>query len=155
MNNTSRKILSGVAVLACMLGTGSALADDNPFSLSLSGGGGRNARLATTDGKVIYEHICQSCHMPDAKGAEIKPSKYPALAGNAKFAAKLYPAMIVVNGLGGMPPFGTMMSDEQVAAVVNYIRGNFGNHYSDALTPAEVKPVRPVVQQAPTELRGR
>jgi mono/diheme cytochrome c family protein len=146
---------TAAALLACTFGAGTALADDNPFSLSLSGSGGRNARLATTDGKVIYEHICQSCHMADAKGAEFKPSKFPALAGNAKFAAKLYPVMMVLNGQGAMPPFGASMGDEQVAAVVNYIRGNFGNSYSDTVAPAEVKPLRPAVQQAPTELRGR
>ena len=27
-----------------------------------------------------------------------------------------------------MPPFGAMMSDDQVAAVVNYLRTHFGNH---------------------------
>ena len=28
-----------------------------------------------------------------------------------------------------MPPFGEMMSDDQVAAVVNYVRTHFGNKY--------------------------
>ena len=41
-----------------------------------------------------------------------------------------------------MPPVGQMMSDEQVAAVVNYVRTNFGNSYQDAVTPAEVADVR-------------
>jgi mono/diheme cytochrome c family protein len=63
--------------------------------------------------------------------------------------------MMVVNGLGAMPAFGSMMSDEQVATVVNYVRGNFGNRYTDVLTPAEVATVRPAVQGMPAELRGR
>lgn len=130
--------------------------NEDAFALSLSGGGGgRNARLATTDGKMIYEHVCQSCHMADGKGAKLGPAAYPALAANTKLAAKLYPAMMIVNGLGAMPAFGTMLSDEQVATVVNYVRGNFGNRYPDAVMPAEVAGVRPAVQRTPMELRGR
>jgi mono/diheme cytochrome c family protein len=36
-----------------------------------------------------------------------------------------------------------MMSDDQVAAVVNYLRTNFGNDYKDAVTAEDVKVVRP------------
>ena len=36
-----------------------------------------------------------------------------------------------------------MMSDDQVAAVVNYVRTHFGNHYDDAVTKDEVKAARP------------
>ena len=32
--------------------------------------------------------------------------------------------------------------DEQVAAVVNYVRTHFGNHYRDAVTADNVKAVR-------------
>jgi mono/diheme cytochrome c family protein len=35
-----------------------------------------------------------------------------------------------------------MMSDEQVAAVVNYVRTHFGNHYGDAVTAEDVRPIR-------------
>jgi len=42
----------------------------------------------------------------------------------------------------GMPPFGRMMNDEQVAAVVNYIRTHFGNDYGDAVTAQDVKDAR-------------
>jgi mono/diheme cytochrome c family protein len=41
-----------------------------------------------------------------------------------------------------MPPLGDMLSDEQVAAVVNYVRTHFGNNYSDAATADDVKAVR-------------
>jgi mono/diheme cytochrome c family protein len=62
---------------------------------------------------------------------------------------------MVVNGLGAMPAFGSMLTDEQIASVVNYLRTSFGNAYADALRPEEVKALRPVVQAAPTDLRGR
>ena len=42
-----------------------------------------------------------------------------------------------------MPQFGGQMDDEQIAAVVNYVRTHFGNNYQDALTAADVKATRP------------
>jgi len=145
-----------LALVAATLGAGSALAADDPFAISLSGASGRNARMpASVDGKMLYEHICQSCHMADGKGAKLLPATYPALAGNVKLTAKIFPAMMVVNGMGAMPAFGAALSDEQVASVANYVRSSFGNSFSDTVTPADVKAVRPVVQAAPTELRGR
>ena len=41
-----------------------------------------------------------------------------------------------------MPPFGDMMTDGQVAAVVNYVRTHFGNSYQDAVTAKDVSDVR-------------
>ena len=41
-----------------------------------------------------------------------------------------------------MPPFGEMMTDAQIAAVVNYVRTHFGNDYSDAVTASDVKAMR-------------
>ncbi len=37
-----------------------------------------------------------------------------------------------------MPPLGGMMSDEQVADVVNYVRTHFGNDYRDRVSAAAV-----------------
>ncbi len=155
---TSTILRAGVAaaVLTTTVGAGTALAADEPFVISMSGSGGRNARMpASVDGKTVYEHICQSCYMADGKGGKILPSTYPALAGNVKFAAKIYPAVMVVNGTGCHAAFGASLSDDQVAAVANYVRSSFGNKFTDAVTPAEVKALRPAAQSAPTELRGR
>lgn len=146
--------LLGVAAVAATTGVVLAQApqQEMPFVMSA---GGRNARLPLTDGRQIYEHVCQSCHMADARGGALSPATYPALVDNARLAARAYPAMLVINGQGAMPAFGTMLSDEQVAAVVNYLRGSFGNTYADTLSPDEVKMLRPAAQTAPTELRGR
>ena len=97
-----------------------------------------------TTGKEIYEGICQGCHMPDAKGAQ-GAGNYPALAGDKKLSAKTYPAYVIVRGQKAMPEFGSTFNDVQVANVVNYIRTNYGNSYTDAITPAEVKALRPAV----------
>jgi mono/diheme cytochrome c family protein len=147
----SRLLVAGMLASAF---SGIAASQDGavPFVM---GGGGRNAPLPLADGKSIYEHVCQSCHMADAKGGKLSPATYPGLAGNAKLAVKAYPAIMVVNGLGAMPAFGSMLSDEQIASLVNYVRTHFGNSFADPLSAAEVKTLRPATQATPTELRGR
>ena len=49
------------------------------------------------------------------------------LAKNQKLRTARYPVFVVTNGQKGMPPFGPMMDDEQIAAVVNYVRTSLGN----------------------------
>lgn len=93
------------------------------------------------DGKSIYEHVCQGCHMPGGKGA-VGAGAYPALAQNPKLEEGGYPAAIIIQGQKAMPSFGAFFSDNQVAEVVNYIRTHFGNHYSGRVTAAEVKLMR-------------
>jgi mono/diheme cytochrome c family protein len=97
---------------------------------------------AHVTGEQIFTHICQGCHMPDAKGA-VGAGHYPALASNPKLASAAYPAAMVLNGRGGMPPFAMLLDDQQVAEVVNYVRSHFGNHYTDTLTADQVKAFRP------------
>ncbi len=92
-------------------------------------------------GEELYQGICQGCHMPNARGA-VGAGAYPALAGDIRLAAGVYPLTVVLNGQRAMPPIGEDLSDEQVANVVNYIRTHFGNHYKDAVTPAAVKAAR-------------
>jgi cytochrome c5 len=98
-------------------------------------------KFSEPTGEQMYRRVCAACHMPDAKGA-VGAGAYPALAGNANLAASGYPVAVVVKGLNGMPPLGGMMSDAQVADVVNYVRTHFGNKYRDAVTAAEVKAAR-------------
>lgn len=94
-----------------------------------------------TDGRKLYESICQGCHMPDAKGAH-GAGFYPSLAGNPKLLAPAYPAYIVLNGLRGMPPIGKHLTDAQVAAVVNYVITNFGNAAPSLASAEEVRALR-------------
>ena len=100
-------------------------------------------RFGQRDGAALYAATCAGCHMPDGRGA-VGAGRYPALAGNEKLEAGGYPASIVLNGLRGMPGFANQMGDEQVAAVVNYVRSNLGNRYTaDPVTPDDVKALRP------------
>jgi len=49
---------------------------------------------------------------------------------------------MVIHGRRAMPPFGDMMNDAQIAAVVNYLRTHFGNNYTDAVTAQDVSDAR-------------
>jgi mono/diheme cytochrome c family protein len=99
-------------------------------------------RFTEQSGEQLFANVCQGCHMPDGKGAA-GAGTYPSLAGNTKLEAGGYPVYVVVRGQRAMPPVGAMMSDDQVAAVVNYLRTHFGNDYKDAVTAEDVKVVRP------------
>ncbi|MGE5389424.1 MAG: c-type cytochrome [Hyphomicrobiales bacterium] len=93
------------------------------------------------NGEDLYANVCQACHMPDAKGAT-GAGTYPSLAGDKALEAGGYAIHCIVKGRHAMPPVGMMMTDDQVAAVVNYVRTHFGNDYRDAVTAADVRAVR-------------
>jgi mono/diheme cytochrome c family protein len=99
-------------------------------------------RFVQQDGARLYQAICQGCHMPQGQGAK-GAGFYPALANNPRLASGAYPTYVVLAGLRGMPPFAAQLNDEQVAAVVNHVRTNFGNDYQDAVTPEAVEGLRP------------
>jgi cytochrome c5 len=98
-------------------------------------------RFIENSGEELFANVCRGCHMPDGKGAA-GAGTYPSLVANKNLEAGGYPVELVVNGQRAMPPFGAMMSDDQVAAVVNYLRTHFDNHYQDAVTAADVQAVR-------------
>jgi mono/diheme cytochrome c family protein len=100
-----------------------------------------SGRFNEPDGEKLYRRVCAACHMPDAEGA-VGAGSYPALANNPKMAAGAYPAYVVLKGLNGMPPLGSMMTDKQVADVVNYVRTHLGNDYPEPISEAEVKAMR-------------
>lgn len=102
---------------------------------------GRKLSFAFRGGEAIYSNVCQACHMARAQGAA-GAGRYPALAKNAKLEEKGYPLAVVTHGQKGMPAFNALLSDQQIADVINYVRSHFGNNYADKVTPAEVKSQR-------------
>ncbi|MCP3419596.1 cytochrome c [Bradyrhizobium brasilense] len=98
-------------------------------------------RFVEMTGEELFANVCQGCHMPDATGASGAGS-YPSLAGNKNLEAASYPVFLVINGRRGMPAFGDMMTDGQIAAVVNYLRTHFSNNYEDAVTTKDVQDAR-------------
>jgi len=110
------------------------------------------AKVKTASGEEVFRHICQGCHMPDAMGAT-GAGKYPALAGDSALASAEFMAITLLQGRRNMPAFGgngdmgvffsvPTLTDEQIAAVINYVRSHFGNHFKGAITPAQVAALR-------------
>lgn len=99
-------------------------------------------RFTQSDGEALYRATCQACHMEDGKGAA-GAGAHPPLAGNPKMQSKHFLAGVILTGYHAMPRFGNQMSDDQVAAVTNYVRSNFGNGYADPITAAQVAALRP------------
>jgi mono/diheme cytochrome c family protein len=100
------------------------------------------APAPAVDGKSEFERQCSACHQAEGQGVA---GAFPPLAGNPDlFRDRLFPVKVVLNGLSGaltvkgqaysgvMPPFDHL-SDAEIAAVVNYVRGAWGNA---ALRPA-------------------
>ena len=114
-----------------------------------------------TKGKEIYgrEGYCQTCHQPDGQG--LSASGFPPIAGTKwaqgnedrliKIVLKGLMGPIVVNGKdynGQVPmtPFGGLLKDSEVAAVLTYVRKSFGNQAS-VIRPEQVKKVRATIER--------
>jgi mono/diheme cytochrome c family protein len=97
--------------------------------------GGVQAKNKAADGAKIYKQICAACHLPNAQGA----GAIPALARDKKLANAAYPIGVLTKGKGAMPPMGDMLTPAQMAAVITYVRTNFGNAYPQPVTEADVK----------------
>jgi mono/diheme cytochrome c family protein len=98
---------------------------------------GNPYKFTEQGGEAIFDAVCASCHMLDGRGAS-GAATYPSLADNPRLAALSHPIGVVLKGRRAMPPFRSSLTDEQIAAVVSYIRTHFGNNFADAPTAAEV-----------------
>jgi len=119
-----------------------------------------NERELFIKGKEIYarDGFCSTCHQSDGRG--LSASGFPSIVstpwvmGHEERLIK-----IVLNGMMGpiivngnkyegqvpMTPFGGMLNDEEVAAVLTYVRNSFGNE-APAILPGKVKSVREATQ---------
>ena len=114
-------------------------ADDvSPKSATMSRGWG----FSEQGGAELFRNICAGCHQPDAKGA-VGAGAYPSLVADKKLVSSNFMLAVLLDGLKGMPPVGDMMSDAQVADVINYVRTHFGNAYPDAISAPDVSAARP------------
>jgi len=112
-------------------------------------------------GRTVYETACGVCHGNDGLG---KPGQAPPLAGSewvTKDVTSL--ARIPLAGLNGpirvagqewnlaMAPMGAGLSDADLAAVLTYVRGSWGNK-SSAVSVDEMKAARAAISgNAPSE----
>jgi len=103
------------------------------------------------DGKVVYSTTCAACHQATGEGVE---GTYPPLAGSEIVngdEAKV--VRIVLNGLTGpvevagetysgmMPPWGGVLKDPEIAAVLTYVRSTWGNKGAP-ITASKVAAIR-------------
>jgi mono/diheme cytochrome c family protein len=102
-------------------------------------------------GASVYGEHCAECHGDRGEGAA---QAYPALAGNPSMNA-----VVAANGIKailnggyapvtranprpyGMPPFFSKLNDQEVAAVLTYIRASWGNS-GGAVSAADVERYR-------------
>ena len=123
---------------------------------------GPTRRLGAADqrlyeqGRAIYhrEAHCATCHQADGRGL---PQIYPPLAGSpwVNRGAPDLLVKIALHGLWGpldlngaryansppMTPFRDLLKDEEVAAVLTYVRNSWGNA-GPAIAPGDVRRVR-------------
>ncbi len=91
-----------------------------------------------TQGAALYKTHCLDCHGASGRGVA---SVYPALAGNVSLQMQAVSnplRMILAGGFPpvtsgnprpyGMPPFGPVLNDGEVALLLSYIRNAWGNH---------------------------
>lgn len=106
-------------------------------------------------GRRIYTQYCAVCHQPTGLGVS---GQFPPLAGSEWVLSQDWHGdnhlvKIVLHGLQGpitvkgnpynnaMAPWGGVLNDEQVAAVLTYIRNEWGNS-APPITPEFVAKVR-------------
>ncbi|MBB4320499.1 mono/diheme cytochrome c family protein [Agrobacterium tumefaciens] len=108
-------------------------------------------------GQAIYFDNCSACHTSD--GSSGVPRFFAPLAGSGKVknndattiirvilegassaATKSHPSPL------SMPAFDWKLTDEQIAAVVSYIRSSWGNQ-ADAVTPEQVADLRDALKE--------
>ena len=98
-------------------------------------------------GAKIYDQRCKECHGPQGEGA---PGAYPALAGNRAVSLDTPANLVRVIVYGGflpsthgnprphgMQPFSHELDDNDIAALLTYMRGSWGND-APVVTPLQV-----------------
>ena len=121
-----------------------------PTAAAASAAAARNPASAS-DGAVVYLANCSSCHQVNGQGV---PGAFPPLAGNPLVTGSPAAVIAIVkNGLEGravvngqaysgiMPHWKGLLSDEQIAAVITYIRSSWKNRAS-GVSAADVASVR-------------
>ena len=116
-------------------------------------------------GGKIYRQQCVQCHQAAGEGAG---SAWPALAGNPGVTAPspvnairmvldggYAPATAANPRPHGMPPFGQLLNDNDIAALVTYIRNSWGNEAGGVTPPLEARATRPRALKSAPGVRGR
>ena len=94
-------------------------------------------------GREIYQTLCSVCHQPDGRGRERVAA--PLVGARLVMGPPAIAVRILLHGKRGpanvMPAVGPLMTDEQIAAVLTYVRREWGQTGS-AIQAATVKDIR-------------
>lgn len=99
-------------------------------------------------GAALYEINCASCHGFEGEGiADV----YPALANNPIVTGP-HAALVILPmyGRGAMPSFAEILSDEDMARVLSYVRESWGNR-AGPVSPQQVAVFRQEAVVAPMD----
>lgn len=108
-------------------------------------------------GKEIYMKHCMTCHQSDGTGAQNMIP--PLIKTEYVLGPKATLIEILLKGLNGEikvngdlyaneMPSQAILKDDEIAAVLTYVRNSFGNKAS-SVTVREVKKVRNTIQKRP------
>jgi mono/diheme cytochrome c family protein len=79
-------------------------------------------------GREVYRNVCQACHQVDGRGQDKLAASL--IGSPLTIGAAEIPARILLHGkegpIGLMPPVGQVFTDQQIAAVLTYIRREWG-----------------------------
>lgn len=138
-------LLLAVAIAGCAKGSNSASAQASASAAAANNPG------STSDGATIYLANCSSCHQPNGQGLA---GAFPPLAGNPAVTGNPIAVIAIVkNGLTGklvvngqtysgiMPSWRNVLADDQLAAVISYIRSAWHNNAS-GVTLDQVRSVK-------------
>ncbi len=109
-------------------------------------------------GFKVYQMLCQNCHQPNGRGIVTSDGHgYPPLDGSEWVSGSPDRLVrIVLGGLQGkitvkgqpandvMPPWGVMLSDDQTAQVLTFVRQAWTNQ-SPPVSPGLVRTLRPEI----------
>ena len=98
------------------------------------------------DGSKLFMNTCAACHQADGKGLA---GAFPPLSGSSIVNDENPELLIkiILQGYdarteyGMMPGFADQLTDEEIAAIANHERSNWGNK-AKAITAEEVKKIR-------------
>jgi cytochrome c oxidase subunit 2 len=92
-------------------------------------------------GEKVYAANCAVCHQANGKGV---PNAFPSLDGSPVVNGPRQEQInVVLNGRKAMPPWKSVLSDTDIAAVITYTRNSWSNKAKENIVqPAEVLAAR-------------
>jgi len=87
--------------------------------------GAGHSETSERSGNMLYDVYCAGCHKEDGTGNGYCADFINDKTRLAKSDEELF--LSIKNGKGGMPPYGWMLSDEDILNIIEYIRDTFGD----------------------------